>query len=421
VRERLLAAFVALTLLTVMLYAVPRALLRADVVGDQAQREVDLVAEVAAELLTTRLQAGLATSPLPLAFADDDQVVYRTGSEVELLAGPASGRAGDAVTASRDVSGGGTLEVRRSRDVVRRQVVQEVTPILLTGLASLVVAVLAALILSSRLARPFQLLAARASALGQGDDADLDDAELPVREAEAIASALRTSGARVTTMLRREREFARNASHQLRTPLTGLRLRVEDLTLWPETPDVVKEELAHVLGEVDRLSSTVTALLAFSRDEQLGTWEAVEPAELLARLADRWGPLAAAAGRALRASAGAPATAGGSVTLPRIAVDQVLDVLVDNALRHGEGAVTVSVIRAQRAVRFVVEDGGTGLDGVLDADVFRRRTGGSSVVGSEGIGLALCADLAQFVGGRLVLTGRTPTTFELVLPLQPVG
>jgi signal transduction histidine kinase len=405
VRKRLLAALVGLTLLTVLLYAVPRSIARVSIVTEDAQADVAQVAQMVAEVLDTRSEAGLPSAAVRLDFLPaDDEVVLRSGDDVEVLAGTGSGEGG--VVASAPVAAGGTVEVRRPGSAVRQDVLSAVRPIVLTGLAALAVAVLAAVVLSARLARPFQVLAGRASLLGSGD-VDVDLPPLPVREAEAIAAALRASSARVTLMLQREREFARNASHQLRTPLTSVRLRVEDLKAWPETADVVRTELDDVLREVDRLSDTVTALLAFARDERMGAWEPVRLDDVLAAAAARWAPLVEGQGRVLDVAAEQVV-----VPVPRVAVDQVLDVLVDNALKHGRGTVSVAAAADERSLRFLVAD-----EGETSATEGRRlpeRHGPGST--GEGIGLTLARDLVEVLGGSLTLARSRPTTFELTLP-----
>ena len=90
------------------------------------------------------------------------------------------------------------------------------------------------------------------------------DVEVPhygVPEAEAIGSALRRSARDLDALVRREREFAVSASHELRTPVTALRLEIEDVASWPQTPPDVAEELSRALAELDRLSATISTLL----------------------------------------------------------------------------------------------------------------------------------------------------------------
>ena len=416
-RERLLAAFVALTLLTILLYGVPRAFLRAGLVADEAQREVEREAAIVAEVVETRLRAGLPPAGAPLEFVDArDRVTLTAGSTVTVLAAApeAEGPSTEMIDARRPVSTG-TVEVRRPRAAVSRDVVAAIRPIVLTGLLALAAAVAAAVVLSARLARPFRLLAERAAALGRGDF-DADVPPLRVQEAEAIADALRTSAARVAAMLARERQFARNASHQLRTPLTGMRLRVEDVTTWTETPEEVRHELEAVLDEIDRLSDTVTALLALSRDERVGSMSPHRLDDVVQAAAQRWLPLARQLERMLTASADAGDPGDATVPLPRVVVDQVLDVLVHNALLHGHGCVRLRAAADGDRVRFTVADEGEGLRDVDESQLFRRGSGRRTAAGGEGIGLSLCAALALGVGGRLSLSSRTPTAFELTVP-----
>ncbi len=414
-RERLLTAFVLLTLLTVTLYGVPRALVRAGAITQQAQEDVARDARWAAHLVATRVEAGLPVSGPDLTFLGkepNDQLLYAPPSgDPVVLSGPAVPiRAGSgALTARVELTEGGAVEARRAASTVRSDVVRELQPIAMSGLAALGVAVLAAVVLSRRLARPFQKLAAQATVLGvRGDPVELP--RQPVLEAEAIAAALRASSLRVSAMLGRERQFARNASHQLRTPLTGIRLRVQDLSSWPETPTVVREELTDVLREVDRLDDTVTVLLSFAGEEGLGEADEVSLRKVVSLVVQRWAVVAAAAGRSVVADVPVNAT----VRVPTSAVDQVLNVLVHNALVHGGGLVVVHAAEDGRHVRFLVRDEGRQIE-VDEALLFARRRSGSASAG-EGIGLALAAEFAQLLGGRLELLYRDPTTFQLLLP-----
>lgn len=413
-RERLLAAFLSLTLLTVLLYGVPRAFVRADIVTSEAQRDVTRTAEVLAVVVGTRLEAGLSYDEAVDRLAPaDDSAVLRRGGDVDVLTGPTiSDVPPDSLVGRADVEGGGTVEVRRPQAVVRQDVVRALRPIVLSGLLALGLAALAGIVLAGRLSRPFARLAEQASALGAGDFS-VDVPTQRVREAELIAAALRDSGERLTEMLAREREFARNASHQLRTPLTGMRLRVEDVSLWPETPPAVREELEQVLTEVDRLSDTVTSLLAFARQGRMGAWEPTWLDALVATTLDRWRPLAAGLDREL--SAGPVDEA--QVALPRIALEQVLDVLVDNALKHGKGTVSVDASADATAVRFLVADEGE-LPAGSGGQALLTRSAASTADG-EGIGLGLSGDLIASLGGRLRLLHTRPTTFELLLPTTP--
>jgi signal transduction histidine kinase len=405
-RERLLVALLALTTLTALLYALPRSYLRVGAVNSQADREVSVSARIGAEVVDARLRAGLPAAGESLVRLNThDSVVYRTAAGTTLLEGPPPSK--DSVEATASVPSGGIIEVYRPRSAVHDAIVRQVRAIVLTGIVALLVAALGAILLSRRLARPFQELAASAGQLGR--DGGLEG-QLPpyrVKEAEAIAAALRTSSRRLAAAIRQERDFARNVAHQLRSPLTGMRLTVEELGLSPTMTDEERGELDRLLHEIDRLADTVTLLLSFSRQQHLGDTREVELGGALTEAARRWQPLAAEHGRALVAQA-PPVLA--FVSLPDGVLEQVLDVLVHNAIRHGQGTVRLGVEGQVVTVR----DEGTGLVDVPDTDVFRRREGAGGE--GEGLGLALCAQLAAVVGGRLELVGREPTTFGFQLP-----
>lgn len=409
-RERLLGAFLGLTLLTVLIFGVPRAFTRAEGVRADARADVQQSAQVAAEVIALRRQARLPIGDGPMSYLESqDRVELVLDGRRYVWGSRLSPDRADDLTATAALDGG-TVVVRRPRSAISQDVVRAITPIVVSGAVALAVAVAAAFLLASRLARPFRQLAASAAVLGS----TRLELELPpqrVREAELIAAALRTSSATTRSMLRRERDFARNASHQLRTPLTAMRLRVEDLSLSPDASPVVAQELQEVLGEVDRLSDTVTALLAFARDEQVGSRHEVEVGRVAADAAQRWGGLASQHGRHVVVGQ----LAHDRFTLARVVVDQVLDVLLDNALRHGAGTVTVEVLVEQsgdgRRARFLVRDEGLAL-APSDIDFRRRPTSSDD---GEGIGLALCAELAVAAGGRLSLVGTQPTAFALDL------
>jgi signal transduction histidine kinase len=204
--------------------------------------------------------------------------------------------------------------------------------------------------------------------------------------------------------LRREQGFARNVSHQLRTPLTGIRLLLEGALASGELGTETAEDLELAVAEVDRLAETVDALLAFSRGDPLGALRTLSPYELVSQAARRWEPRAAQSGRSVEADGTTE-----PLLLPVTALDQVLDVLVHNALRHGCGAVRLRCAVAGQDLELVVEDEGT----VSEPDLLfaRRRSGGG-----EGIGLSLARELAGVVGADLRLASQAPTAFALRLP-----
>lgn len=277
----------------------------------------------------------------------------------------------------------------------------------LAGLALVVLALAgaAAVGFGRRLARPLELLAGAARRLGEGDFA----ARAPrfgVPEADAVAADLDVTAERLGDLVGRERAFSADASHQLRTPLAALRLELEALALREEqeTP-----ELTAALAQVDRLGATVETLLGLARDMPAGDMTTdLDP--LLDALENRWRGTLAARGRALRVVHGAhPSRA----RVRASALAEILEVLLDNAARHGAGTVRLAMHRRPGWLVVDVEDEGSGLEGDGEGAFARRTSSGTG----HGIGLSLARSLAHAEGGRLEVARAAPAPcFRLTLP-----
>ncbi len=410
-RERLVIAFVGLTLAVIGLYGVPRAYFVADLVREEETETLTGTATALAALADERTSTGGEVDAALLRHgldgADRVEFVPASGSPVAVGA-PADGEGGIAVT--RDMPGGGTVVVSMSGDTVSQSIRDALTPLVLIGLVLAVGSAAFGFALARRLSRPFQELAEFSRDLGHGRF-DIDVPSYAVPEAEAIGASLRGAAARLDDLVRREREFAANASHQLRTPITALRLSLEDLTLWPETTTEVRGELERGLGELDRLSGAIDELLDLARGRRLDTQQDVDLTALAAATAARWQRQLDDEGRALVLDTGGPAR----TRVPTGPVEQVLDVLVDNARVKGSGAITVEVSDAGTPLVIDVRDEGTRR---LSPDVLRRGVSGRARKdGSHGIGLAVAAELAELCGGHLSVDADSPVTrFVLWLP-----
>jgi signal transduction histidine kinase len=262
-----------------------------------------------------------------------------------------------------------------------------------------------------RLARPLEDLEDSARRLGDGDFS-VRSRKGGIAEIDSVGAALDTTAARLDDLLARERAFSADASHQLRTPLAGLRLRLEAALDQPQEDP--RPAIAASLADADRLEAIIDELLTLARAGQAGQADRIDLRALLGELSLEWAARLALRGRDLQVSVDPNAPHPYASTA---AVRQVLAVLVDNATTHGRGTVTVSVREAAGAVGIDVADEGPGMqhsDGVIFAPRADRRDG-------HGIGLALARRLAEAEQGRLELTRPSPPVFTLLLPSALAG
>jgi signal transduction histidine kinase len=257
---------------------------------------------------------------------------------------------------------------------------------LLAALALVVVAVAVVLArrAAARISRPFEQLTVAARHLGDGRY----DVRLPrwgIPEADAAGDALRDSAREIDALVSHERTFVRDASHQLRTPLAGVLLFLQQ-----EPPDV-----AAALARAHDLETTIADLLSVRAGTETGT---CDPHEIAAAAVERWNT----PGRpvVLRTDH----TDGVAITGP--ALRQSLDVLLDNALRHGSGTVTVTVEPYGDTVLVEVADQGPGFPEAY----------------APGTGLHLATSLVERAGGSLLIRRRAPhARVALLLPPPAAG
>ncbi|MET3922258.1 HAMP domain-containing sensor histidine kinase [Arthrobacter sp. UYEF20] len=278
--------------------------------------------------------------------------------------------------------------------------------LLAAGLLAVAVAWLLARKLARQISRPMEQLAEASVRLGHGEF-DLQLPHTGVLEVDRAGSALNAAAASLGELVTREQRLAANVSHQLRTPLTGLRATLEHALSDP-TADL-RAAARQAIGSADKLESTIADVMTLTRGPVPASPE-VDLAALVDGIASLWhGPLAARA-RPLRVSLAEDVAP--LAVAPR-AVEQILDVLLDNALQHGSGTVRLEVRALERAVAIDVADSG---GNAPDEDIFLRGTSGD---GGTGVGLALARQMAEDLGGRLLLSRRSPETqFTLLLPRQ---
>ncbi|MDQ3760343.1 MAG: HAMP domain-containing histidine kinase [Actinomycetota bacterium] len=336
-----------------------------------------------------------------------DEQVHRA-LRGEINTGDFNGDLVVAVPVTHDSDVIGAVRAASPRAAVYRQVA--VVWLAMLGLAGLAIGTvwLIARRQARRLARPLEELSDAARRLGQGDfSVRTTPADIP--EIDSVGSALNSTAGRLDDMLARERSFSADASHQLRTPLTGLRLRLE-AALDPPGQDL-RHAITDGIAAADRLEQTIEELLALARDTRSSSATPLDLRGLLNEIEAGWHDRLAAQDRALRMAVDPQAPVSLASTA---AVRQVLTVLLDNAATHGSGTVSVAVRNAADALAIDVSDEGAGIT-TPEPELFTRR---SRLADGHGIGLALARSLAEAEGGRLRLTRPAPPTFTLLVPAQ---
>jgi signal transduction histidine kinase len=287
-----------------------------------------------------------------------------------------------------------------------------VKALLLIGLVATVatgIAVILGLAYARRLLRPLEELAAAADRLGSGDSSPLGR-RYGMQELDRVAEGLDSSAQRINELLSAEREFSVDASHQLRTPLTALSMRLEEMIAAADHPDVVREEGAAALAQTERLAEVVGQLLGRARRSASGAPAVASVDEIVGQQVIEWEPAFRRINRRLTVTGEkglfAFATPGGA--------SQVIATLLDNALVHGAGKVTIRTSRTRRSVVVEVRDEGSGVPAELAPRIFERSVSGAP--GGTGLGLALARTLAAADGGQVVLVRPRPAVFALFLP-----
>ncbi len=264
-------------------------------------------------------------------------------------------------------------------------------------------------ITARRLVSPLHDLADRAARLGAGDFRRVP-ARHAIPELDELADLLDASATALADLVARERDLVGDVSHQLRSRLTALQLRLDELAAHPD-PDTAAEAEA-ALEQAERLGAVLDDLLRATEEARAATAEPVELGELLREVVADWSPQAEAERRPLRLRVVDGLVA--RVTPGRLR--EALGVLIDNALRHGAGVVTMSArwtgVAPDRMVVVEVTDGGEGVPEELAAHVFDRGISGAS---STGVGLALARALVEADGGRLELSSARPARFAVYL------
>jgi signal transduction histidine kinase len=439
-RFRLQAALAYVLLLAIVAFGVPLALsLRARVnaeVRTQAQAQADLVAATAADLLAPADNSQLATLARSSADLVRGRVLivdaaggvladsagaaqlgssYESRPEIEhaLDGHPVQVQRGSrtlgqeilatAVPIIRDGRTAGAVRVTQSVAAVHHAVLQVEFALVLIGLLVLVLGLLAGAVLAAQIGRPLRRLDAVARRVAGGDLRARADIEGSA-EQRSLSSSFNLMTDRVEHLLSAQQDFVADASHKLRTPLTGLRLRLEEARELAGSAEGATE-LDAAIAEVDRLAHTVDELLMMSRaGGRPLAGAAVDLGEVAADALERWRAPAEERQISLtRRCEGDP----GTVWAARADIERALDAVVENALRYS--APGGGVILAVAPARIEVRDRGAGIaadERELVFERFRRGRAGRAGPEGYGLGLPIARELAREWGGEVTIEAR---------------
>jgi signal transduction histidine kinase len=294
----------------------------------------------------------------------------------------------------------GAVRVTQSMGAVHARVRRAVLALIGIGAFALLVGLAVAWFLASSLSKPLRNVAETARRVEAGD-LEARAEESGAAEQREVATALNDMTERLGRILAAQREFVANASHQLRTPLTGLRLRLEAARA--KSPEGARADIEAAEREVERLARLLTSLLTLAREgDEPGPARPVSFARAAELAQERW--RASAGERSLHLIGNGDATIAASEEDVAI----VLDNLIENALRYSKGAVSVDWGSEDGEAWLAVIDEGPGLAPGEEARLFDRFARGTAAgeQSGTGLGLAIVQTLAHRWRGQAQLANR---------------
>jgi signal transduction histidine kinase len=300
----------------------------------------------------------------------------------------------------------GAVRVTQSLEAMHDRVRRDLLGLAAIGGLTILLGLGFGAVLAGSLSRPLRALAHAARRVG-GGDLDTRAAVTGPKEQQEVAQAFNEMATRLEHAFAAQREFVANASHQLRTPLTGLRLRLETAALKADDPDLA-EELDAAEHELDRLARLLSGLLTLAREErrpaQIGS---IDLAACAAAAVERWRPQADVRGQRLVCEGADGVMAAASPEDVAI----VLDNLLENALAYSPPGTEIRLEWGLDGAfsRLAVLDEGPGLEPGEEERVFERFARGSTSATrphGTGLGLAIVAALARRWGGEATIANR---------------
>jgi signal transduction histidine kinase len=407
-QRRLLISMMAVAVAAVLALGIPLAIAISRLQVNEASQQLHRDAQFVANNLQERRDTGLPADAQQLAAAEVDRYVVIKGPDGPVVHSGTKPAPHDSMTQTV-TRGVFTVTMSADDSYVTGNILRALLLIGGVALVAVGIAVVLGLLYAKRLLRPLEELAGAADRLGSGDSSPLGR-RYGMQELDRVAEGLDGSAQRINELLAAEREFSIDASHQLRTPLTALSMRLEEMVGAADHPDVVREEGAAALAQTERLAEVVGQLLGRARRSASSAPIVASVDEIVGQQVVEWEPAFRRINRRLAVTGEkglfAFATPGGA--------SQVIATLLDNALVHGAGTVTIRTSRTRRSVVVEVRDEGSGVPAEIAPRIFERSVSGAP--GGTGLGLALARTIAAADGGQVVLVRPRPAVFALFLP-----
>jgi signal transduction histidine kinase len=406
-RRRLLASTLVVAIVAILLLGIPLAYSTNKLIYEEANQSLQREAAIIVAGVQLRWDSRLPITSEQIGHEFPGRHIVITlpnGSVVTAGTAPPGGKR--RLTDSR-TSGGIRVEVSQNAEDVEGDALRSL--LLIGCLVALGIAVTIALAMfqARKLTLPLIDLAETAHRLGSGT-ARPRKRRYGIPEVDRMAEVLDRSATRIADLLAASREFASDASHQLRTPLTALSMRLEEMVEAADYPDIVREEGAAALAQTERLVDVVEQLLSRARQDRTGAAAPLAIDEIVAQQVKEWRPIFQRNGRRIQVTG-----EQGLVAVATLAgLSQIIATLLDNSLVHGAGTVTLCAKLTGGSVLVEVGDEGAGVPPELERRVFERSV--SSGEGT-GLGLYLARSLAAVDGGRLELLQPRPAVFGIFL------
>ena len=315
---------------------------------------------------------------------------------------------GDTIHATQRGQHGEVVTVSESRARVTTQTRKAWLLIVIEAFFAIATAGALAALQARSLARPLVDLAETAEQFGSSTAARRRrHRSYGLPEVDRVADVLERRAERISRILAAERQFAANASHQLRTPLTALSMRLEEITMSDDL-DAMRDEANVALSQVERLTEVVEQLLTHHRAPTTSAGDSIDIDSIVHQQQQEWRVSFTKAGRKLKLTG----VTGLKARATQGSVSQIIATLVENALHHGGGTVTIRTRTVGGSVVIEVTDEGPGVSEALGTRIFEAGVSGGE---STGRGLALARDLARADGARLELVHQRPAVFALFL------